>query len=207
MLDKKSQLSSPTAVLTRVEGVRRFPGVRVVRAEQEVAASLEHTFSYFSDPRNLREITPGWLSLVVREMDREQIEQGCNIDYTIRWMQAPLRWRTLIAEHDAPRRFVDTQLRGPYRYWWHEHEFEALDNERTLMRDVVEYAMPLGLLGSVAHALAVGRQLETILRYRASAIARIFPGSGPVVLSRPRRHSVQCPDEKAGGKDDDRIYD
>lgn len=160
--------------------------VRTITAQQEIAASIEHAFAYFSDPHNLREITPGWLTLIVRQMDRPRIEQGCNIDYTIRWLRAPIRWRTLIIEHDPPHRFVDTQLRGPYRYWWHAHRFEPLGDDRTLMTDVVEYAMPLGPLGTIAHALAVERQLDAILRYRAKAILRIFPGSGAVSLSRPR---------------------
>jgi ligand-binding SRPBCC domain-containing protein len=190
-MDKKSQLSSTTAAdnegssgQTSDASIVRPRAVHIIAARQEVAASLEHTFDYFGDPRNLHEITPRWLSLVVQRMDRASLERECKIDYTIRWLRIPIPWTTHIVEFDPPHRLVDTQLRGPYRYWWHEHTFEALGEDRTVMTDVVEYAMPLGPLGTLAHAMAVGRQLDAILRYRAEAIERIFPRSGALQVSR-----------------------
>jgi hypothetical protein len=38
------------------------------------------------------------------------------------------------------------------------------------MRDVVEYRLPLGALGSLAHALCVKRSLQRIFDYRQGAI-------------------------------------
>jgi len=43
---------------------------------------------------------------------------------------------------------VDAQVKGPYRFWCHEHIFESLGHQ-TLMRDLVEYELPFGLLGRV----------------------------------------------------------
>jgi ligand-binding SRPBCC domain-containing protein len=44
------------------------------------------------------------------------------------------------------------------------------------MRDRVEYELPLGPLGRIAHTLFVRRQLEAIFDFRARAIAELFSG-------------------------------
>lgn len=74
-------------------------------------------------------------------------------------------------------RFVDAQLRGPYRAWWHEHRFSA-EGSRTIMEDVVHYALPLGELGRVAHPF-VRATLRRIFAFRSHAIrARFAPRRG-----------------------------
>jgi ligand-binding SRPBCC domain-containing protein len=79
----------------------------------------------------------------------------------------------LIESFDPPTSFVDVQVRGPYRSWRHEHTFEEHGN-RTLMRDRVQYELPFGILGSVAHRLIVARQLRRIFDYRARRIRKLF---------------------------------
>ena len=84
-----------------------------------------------------------------------------------------LHWRTHIELFEPENRFVDTQQEGPYRYWRHLHEFEEVD-EGTLMRDVVDYELPLGPLGTVAHALFVRGLLERICSYRRQVVMEIL---------------------------------
>ena len=43
------------------------------------------------------------------------------------------------------------------------------------MRDVVRYALPLGPLGDLAHALFVGRDVRRIFDHRAEALRREPP--------------------------------
>lgn len=72
-------------------------------------------------------------------------------------------------------RFGDVQLRGAYRYWHHLHEFRAVP-ARTERRDCIDYELPFGPLGSLAHALTVVRLLKTIFDYRITAVERAFAG-------------------------------
>ena len=69
------------------------------------------------------------------------------------------------------RRFVDRQLRGPYRLWHHNHEFTAIDGGPRV-RDVVHYALALGPVGRLAHALLVRRDLHGIFDFRRAAVAQ-----------------------------------
>jgi ligand-binding SRPBCC domain-containing protein len=84
-----------------------------------------------------------------------------------------------ITAHDAPHRFVDEQVRGPFRRWWHEHVFDAAP-DGTVMRDVVEYSSPAGPLGRLAEALVLTRYLTDLLERRNRWLADHLAGSaGP----------------------------
>jgi ligand-binding SRPBCC domain-containing protein len=68
---------------------------------------------------------------------------------------------------------VDEQVRGPYRSWRHEHEFRAVPGGTEIV-DRVGYALPLGVLGRLAHALFVRRRLQAIFDHREAMVERIL---------------------------------
>jgi ligand-binding SRPBCC domain-containing protein len=144
----------------------------VLNRVQSVPRPHEEVFAFFSDPDNLARITPPWLGFRMRT-PRQEMRQGLRIAYRIRPLGVPQRWRSEITLWDPPHRFVDEQVRGPYRSWHHLHEFHAVDGG-TEIRDTVRYTLPLGPLGRLAHALVVRRQLESIFAYRARVIGELF---------------------------------
>ena len=91
---------------------------------------------------------------------------GALIEYRLRLHGVPVRWLTRIEEWEPGRRFVDAQLRGPYRLWHHTHAFEPDGDGGTLMRDTVRYALPLGPLGELAHRLFVRARPRAIFDFR-----------------------------------------
>jgi ligand-binding SRPBCC domain-containing protein len=135
--------------------------------------SVEDAFRAFEDPRNLARITPPWLSFGVTTAGDIDMHPGAEIDYTIRWLGVPMKWRTLITEYDAPSLFVDEQLRGPYALWRHRHTFEQT-REGTIVADAIDYRLPLGPLGEIAHAAGVRRQLLGIFNYRQRAMTDLL---------------------------------
>lgn len=100
------------------------------------------------------------------------------IDYTLRVRGAPLRWRTRINAWQPPHRFVDEQLRGPYRQWIHERTFEPRGGGK-LERDDVRYAVPLDLL---LHCWFVRPDLERILDLRAATLKGRFASDAKIRL-------------------------
>jgi len=134
---------------------------------------LAEVFRFFEDPRNLGRITPPWLNFAIVDPAGVRMRKGAEIDYVIRWQGLPMKWRTLITEYNPPMRFVDEQARGPYALWHHEHTFEETA-EGVEIRDRVDYRLPLGPLGAIAHAVMVKRQLLEIFRFRQGAIAKIL---------------------------------
>jgi ligand-binding SRPBCC domain-containing protein len=141
--------------------------------ETLLPAPRETAFAFFHDPRNLRRITPKWLGFKITRIDELPVQEGFQISYRIRPLILPMSWTTTITEWDPPARFADIQTSGPYKSWRHEHTFEEVDGG-TMMRDRVQYELPFGILGAIAHRLIVARQLNRIFDYRARRIRRIF---------------------------------
>jgi ligand-binding SRPBCC domain-containing protein len=105
---------------------------------------------------------------------------GTLIDYRLSLFGVPFDWRTEIEAWEPEVRFVDVQLRGPYARWHHTHTFADAPGG-TLIGDTVEYRLPLGPLGELAHALLVRRQLATIFEHRRRVVEAMWgePSAGP----------------------------
>ncbi len=145
----------------------------VLERQQTVEAPLARVFPFFADAANLQTITPSFLRFRFLTPLPVEMRADARIDYEIRLFGVPMRWQTRIACFEPPRRFVDEQIRGPYRTWVHSHEFEEVP-EGTRIIDRVRYALPLGPLGDLAHALWVRRTLERIFDFRRDVIAAQF---------------------------------
>lgn len=133
----------------------------------------EKVFAFFADAANLQKLTPPFLDFKIVTPQPLAMKPGTLIDYKMKLFLIPVRWRTLIKEFEPGFRFVDVQLKGPYRVWHHQHEFETVP-EGTRMRDAVDYELPFGLIGTITRALLVRRTLDRIFDYRTAAIKQIF---------------------------------
>ena len=102
-----------------------------------------------------------------------ELHTGSLIEYRLRVRGLPMRWSSEISEWDPPHRFVDTQLRGPYALWRHQHIFVP-EGGGTRIIDDVEYALPFGILGRVVHALIVRRDVESIFDFRRHRLAELL---------------------------------
>ena len=149
-------------------------GEHVLETEQWVPAPVEEVFTFFSAETNLERITPPLLNFHVIGKSTPQIEQGTLIDYRLKIRGVPLKWRTLIEIWEPGKRFVDTQIKGPYALWHHTHFFEPKDGG-TLMRDRVRFRLPLGWLGDLVAGWMVKRDVRAIFEFRSQTISGIFP--------------------------------
>jgi ligand-binding SRPBCC domain-containing protein len=140
------------------------------RAEQWLPRPRSEIFPFFAEARNLEKLTPPWLKFEVLTPSPIIMRAGLLIDYRIKIHGLPIPWRTEIVAWEPPQRFVDVQLRGPYRLWHHTHTFEERDGG-TLCRDEVRYA-PLG--GALLNWLFVRRDVERIFAYRKERLEEMF---------------------------------
>lgn len=141
---------------------------------QLVPRPRDEVFAFFEDATNLGRITPPFLGFRILTEAPIPMRKGTLIDYRIRLYGLPVRWRTRIDVYEPQQRFVDTQLRGPYRLWRHTHEFSDAPGG-TLMLDRVEYAVGFGPFGRLARRLFVRRTLERIFDYRRKVVEELFP--------------------------------
>ncbi len=89
----------------------------------------------------------------------------------------PFTMTARVTEHDAPRRFVDEQVSGPFRRWWHEHTLVE-DDGGTLMTDTVEFRAPLGPLGRIAETVLLTRYMSRLLEQRNAWLRESLDASG-----------------------------
>jgi len=127
---------------------------------------IGEVFAFFADAHNLEAITPPWLRFRLLRSVPAEVCRGTVIDYRLRLHGLPVRWRSEISAWEPPHRFVDEQLRGPYRRWHHEHTFTEVEGG-TEVRDRVDYRLPPG--GPLVARL-VARDLRAIFAYRQRAL-------------------------------------
>ena len=142
----------------------------VFRSELWLPRPRAEVFDFFGDARNLQAITPEFLNFEVLTPAPIVMRAGTLIDYKLRVRGIPLRWRTLISAWEPPHRFMDEQLRGPYRQWIHEHTFEERDGG-TLARDIVRYSV---FGGALVDRLFVRRDVEKIFAHREKRLKELL---------------------------------
>ncbi len=158
--------------------------IHVLHSRQIVPASLEECWAFFSNPRNLAEITPPELDFQVLSDLPPAMHAGMMIEYRVRpLLGIAVTWLTEITHVEPLRRFVDEQRVGPYKIWHHEHTFTALEGGGTEMRDTIHYVLHGWLAGDVINALIVRRELAKIFGHREIAVERRF---GKVSGKEPR---------------------
>ncbi|WP_185216955.1 SRPBCC family protein [Sphingobacterium mizutaii] len=143
--------------------------------EQQLNCDVEEAWRFFSSPNNLSKITPKGIGFtVLSEYVAEEIAEGTIIDYIVSpLLTIPLKWRTRITHVEHNKCFIDLQEKGPYKYWRHLHEFFP-NKDGVLMKDTVDYELPFGLVGQIAHLLLVKRKLTDIFDFRRDTIEKLF---------------------------------
>jgi ligand-binding SRPBCC domain-containing protein len=142
----------------------------ILKTVQTLPIPREKVFAFFQNPQNLFGITPDWLDFrmdVARQ--GEEVFEGAEYDYHIRWLGLRIKWRSRIKAYDPPRSFTDIQIAGPYAKWEHTHVMQE-DGDRTMILDSVVYRLPFAYLGRAVHTLIVKNQLKDIFCYRALKI-------------------------------------
>jgi len=144
--------------------------------EQFIHASIDELWDFISSPKNLKKITPKSMGFDIHTKDlSDKIYEGMIISYTVRpLLGIPVNWVTEITHIKDKSYFADEQRVGPYSLWHHQHIIVPSKNG-VLMKDIVSYKPPFGLLGSIANSLFIKTKLTEIFDYRKKVLENIFP--------------------------------
>lgn len=148
--------------------------VYTLRTVQKIPASIEEVWLFFSDPHNLKDITPPSLGFTVISENQDRMYPGQIIEYKVSpVLGIPMYWMTEITHVKHQVYFVDEQRFGPYTLWHHQHHFKQI-NGGVEMQDIVHYKIPFWVLGDFANALFVRKQLNHIFNFRYQACEKQF---------------------------------
>lgn len=146
----------------------------VLEQTQDLPITLEQAWAFFSDPRNLATITPPSLGFVITSNPPPDIHEGLKITYRVSPLFGiPMTWVSLITDVSKPAKFVDQQVKGPYAIWHHVHYFKEIPGG-VRCDDLVTYALPMGLIGELAHPFLVAPRLKEIFDFRRQVLLKRF---------------------------------
>jgi ligand-binding SRPBCC domain-containing protein len=141
---------------------------------QKLPISPEKAWKFLSNPRNLKIITPDYMSFnIVSPIDRP-LYTGQIIQYIVTpLLGIKTKWVSEITHIEDKKYFVDEQMYGPYSLWHHKHFIKEIEGG-VEMEDIIDYKVPLGILGQIMHPILVKPKLEEIFSYRQKKLIELF---------------------------------
>lgn len=145
------------------------------KTTQLIPTDIQTAWDFFSNPNNLKDITPVDLGFkVISKYQGSTMYPGQLIEYTVSpLLGIPLYWMTEITHVEDKKYFVDEQRFGPYSLWHHQHHFKEVAGG-VEMTDIVHYKIPFWFAGDIANTLMVRRQLKGIFDYRYKKVEEMF---------------------------------
>jgi|TARA_B110000444_G_scaffold89055_1_gene84215 ligand-binding SRPBCC domain-containing protein len=145
-----------------------------LKTKQNIPISIDKAWSFFSNPENLKKITPKEMNFTIISGANRSIYSGQIIQYKVTPMLGiSTKWVTEITHVKEKEYFVDEQRFGPYALWHHKHFIKEIEGGIE-MEDIVDYKIPFGLLGQFAHWLFVKNKLNQIFKYREQILIKLF---------------------------------
>ena len=132
----------------------------------EIGAPAADVFAWLSRPGAFERLAPPWEPVRTLERTGKAPEPGSRTVFQVR--VGPF-WRRWVAEHtsfEPGRMFRDEQISGPFARWVHTHTVEPMGQYSCALQDDIEFAMPLGVLGSAFGAGYVRRRMASGFAYR-----------------------------------------
>lgn len=148
--------------------------IYTLHTRQKLPISITKAWSFFSDPKNLEVITPRSMGFKTISGDDRDIFPGQIIQYTVKpLLGIPVKWVTEITHVVDGKYFVDEQRFGPYALWHHKHFLKEIPGG-VEMEDIVDYKLPMGILGQLVHPFLVKPKLDEIFEYRRKKLIELF---------------------------------
>ena len=97
------------------------------------------------------------------------IDLGEQVTWRARHAGIVFQLTVRITAFDRPHHFRDSIVAGPFRAFEHDHRFSEVP-DGTIMRDVIAFRAPFGLLGRIAEVAFLRHHLARVLGKRAEAI-------------------------------------
>jgi len=148
--------------------------IYTLHTKQNLPISLEEAWDFLSSPKNLKTITPDYMGFNILSGADKPMFPGQIIQYIVTpVLGIPTKWVTEITHVQNKEYFVDEQRFGPYALWHHKHFLKEIPGG-VEMEDIVDYKLPMGILGQLVHPILVKPKLKEIFDYRQKKLIELF---------------------------------
>ncbi len=145
-----------------------------LHSKQLLPTSQKEAWKFLSSPANLQRITPDHMGFEILSGADQPMFPGQIIHYKVSSFPGiKTKWVTEITHVKEGEYFVDEQRFGPYALWHHKH-FLKKNDKGVEMEDIIDYKIPFGILGQLAHPILVKKQLKQIFKYREDKLMELF---------------------------------
>jgi ligand-binding SRPBCC domain-containing protein len=145
-----------------------------LHSKQALPISKKEAWDFLSNPANLKVITPEHMSFHILSGADRPMFPGQIIQYKVSPFSGyTTKWVTEITHVNEGNYFVDEQRFGPYALWHHKHFIKEITGG-VEMEDVIDYKIPFGILGQLAHPIIVKKQLVDIFKYREQKLIKLY---------------------------------
>jgi ligand-binding SRPBCC domain-containing protein len=147
--------------------------IRYVK-ESRISAPPEVVFAFHDSAGALQWLIPPWEKMDIVESSGSLLP-GSRVVLRGRLLGfLPVQWVAEHIEYEPPRLFADRQVSGPFAYWYHRHHILDDGQGGTILRDEVDYRLPLGALGRWLGGWLVRRKLQWMFDYRHGVTRRMI---------------------------------
>ncbi|HEY9137319.1 MAG TPA: SRPBCC family protein [Terriglobus sp.] len=177
----------------------------ILESEQWLPFPVPLVFAFLANPNNLTRLMPAWQQARIEELQLKApgpapagspAKLGAGTDSTmilsfraIPKLPMRLYWHARITAFEWNDHFCDEQTAGPFAAWKHCHRVKEEVREGvvgTRITDHVEYLLPFGPLGILAHE-TVGRwQIRRVFADRHRSMERLMPQFAEFLKNRQR---------------------
>ena len=150
--------------------------LHTLQTKQLLKSDMKTVWDFMSSPSNLALITPSYMGFTIlsNKEDIKKMYPGQIIEYYVTpVMGIKMNWVTEITHVEHLKYFVDEQRFGPYALWHHKHFLKAIPGG-VEMEDIVDYKVPMGILGQLVHPFLVKPKLKEIFDYRHKKLTELF---------------------------------
>ena len=148
--------------------------IYTLHTKQNLPITMSQAWDFLSSPANLKTITPDYMGFEILS----GADRSCYPGQIIQYIVTPVlgiktKWVTEIPHVREGEYFVDEQRFGPYALWHHKHFIKEIPGG-VEMEDIVDYKVPLGILGQLVHPILVKPKLNEIFEYREKKLIELF---------------------------------
>ena len=141
---------------------------------QKLPISLDDAWEFLCNPANLSKLTPKEMNMKIISGADRPMYAGQVLQYSVTPLPGfKTKWVSEITQYEEKKYFVDLQLYGPYAFWHHKHFVHEIEGG-VEMEDIIDYKVPLGILGRLVHPFLVKPKLESIFDYRREQLEQLF---------------------------------
>ena len=148
--------------------------IYTLQTKQNLPISIDEAWEFLSSPKNLKTITPTYMGFNILSGAEKPMFPGQIIQYIVTpVLGIPTKWVTEITHVRDKEYFVDEQRFGPYALWHHKHFLKEIPGG-VEMEDIVDYKLPMGILGQLVHPILVKPKLKEIFDFRQKKLIELF---------------------------------